>query len=248
MNKNKIIEMYPVANDTFSNVEFRDRVVGTSTPSKDRINPALLQDVQTAASKAGIQISITTAVSGHKKASRHGTGNAVDIAMINNQGWSNERVAKQKGIYDDIERFVSELEKLGYKKNVGERGNPKVVLTFGFKNHHHHVHVSNTTNSSSVPSTEVEPTTTDISKVDLENLTKNMDNVGSDFKRGLLKKLLGKIGWGGLVDLIPDDSSISNKEDKINFIKNKIGDVNESEQKVLGALIEDINRIKNLIK
>jgi hypothetical protein len=84
--------------------------------------------------------------------------------------------------------------------------------------------------------------------VDLENLTKNMDNVGSDFKRGLLKKLLGKIGWGGLVDLIPDDSSISNKEDKINFIKNKIGDVNESEQKVLGALIEDINRIKNLIK
>ena len=195
MDKNKIIEMYPVANDTFSNVEFRDRVVGSSTPSKDRINPALLQDVQTAASKAGIQVSITTAVSGHKKGSRHEIGNAIDVAMINNQGWSNERVARQKGIYDDIERFVSELEKLGYKKNVGESGNPKVVLTFGFKNHHHHVHVSNTTESSNEPSPEVRPTTTDISKEDLENLTKNMGNIGSDFKRNLLKKMLGSSGF-----------------------------------------------------
>jgi len=223
MYKNKIIEMYPVANDTFSNVEFRDRVVGASTPSKDRINPALLQDVQTAASKAGIQVSITTAVSGHKTGSRHETGNAIDIAMVNNQGWSNERNAKKKGIYDDIQRLVSELEKLGYKKNVGESGNPKVVLTFGFKNHHHHVHVSNTTDSSNEPSPEVKPTTNDISKEDLENLTKNMGNIGSDFKRDLLKKMLGGSGFASsLVDMIPENYTKDTHlfDSEINRIKN----------------------------
>jgi hypothetical protein len=223
MKKNKLEEMYPVVKDTFTNVEFRDRVVGDSTPSKDKINPTLLQDIQTAASKAGVVVSITTAVSGHKKGTRHETGNAIDVAMINNQGWSNERVARQKGIYDDIERFVSELEKLGYKKNVGESGNPKVVLTFGVKNHHHHVHVSNTTNSSSVPSPEVKPATNDISKEDLENLTKNMGNVGSDFKRDLLKKMLGGSGFASsLVDMIPENYTKDTHlfDSEINRIKN----------------------------
>jgi hypothetical protein len=235
MNKkqqNKINEMYPVANDTFSNVEFRDNLVGNSTPSKDRINPALLQDVQTAASKAGIQISITTAVSGHKKGTRHETGNAVDVAMINNQGWSNERVAKKKGIYDDIERFVSELEKLGYKKNVGESGNPKVVLTFGFKNHHHHVHVSNTNSSKSQP--EVKPTetqtTAQIPNVsDSDDLKKLLDTlkgsgeIGNDFKRDVMKRLLSKTGLGNILDLIPKQTNEGkDTEHQSKLIENEI--------------------------
>jgi len=152
INESDINEAYPLASDTFSNVDFKDRIVGTSTPSKDRINPTLLKDIQTAASKAGVQVSITTAVSGHKKGTRHQSGQAVDIAMINGKGWSGEKSAKKNGILDAIYKFVSALESLGYKKNVGESGNPKVVLTFGFKNHHHHVHVSNTSSSSTLSS------------------------------------------------------------------------------------------------
>lgn len=233
--KNIIKEMYPTATDTFSNVEFRDNVVGNSTPSKDRINPALLKDVQTAASNAGIQVSITTAVSGHKKGSRHETGNAIDVAMINGKGWSGEKSAQRNGILDDINRFVSELEKLGYKKNVGETGNPKVVLTFGFKNHHHHVHVSNETSDSSQP--EVTPTETQSTSQkpevkDKEDLQKVLDslkssgNLGSSFKKDVLKKLLGGSGIASsIVDLIPE-----NENKDVNFIT------------------EEINRIKNIIK
>jgi hypothetical protein len=235
MNKkqqNKINEMYPVANDTFSNVEFRDNLVGNSTPSKDRINPTLLQDVQTAALKAGIKVSITTAISGHEKGTRHEPGNAVDIAMVNNQLWKNKRVAIKKGIYDDIERFVSELEKLGYKKNVGESGNPKVVLTFGFKNHHHHVHVSNTNSSKSQP--EVKPTetqtTAQIPNVsDSDDLKKLLDTlkgsgeIGNDFKRDVMKRLLSKTGLGNILDLIPKQTNEGkDTEHQSKLIENEI--------------------------
>jgi len=230
--RNIIKEMYPIATDTFSNVEFRDNVVGNSTPSKDRINPALLKDVQTAASNAGIQVSITTAVSGHKKGSRHETGNAIDVAMINGKGWSGEKSAQRNGILDDINRFVSELEKLGYKKNVGESGNSKVVLTFGYKNHHHHVHVSNTGDSQP----EIKPTetqtvsqTSDISNSDdLQKLLDKLDsgNLGSEFKRDMLKKLLGGSGIASsIVDLIPDEKTVTKE-----------------------SVEQDISRIKKLLK
>ncbi len=125
----------------YTNTDFKPFVVGRSNPLADKINPSLLKDVDTAAKKANVKVSITTAVSGHDKGSRHEKGLAVDIAMINGQGYGSEKSAKQKGIYDDIMRFVSELEKLGYTKN-SESGNDKAVLTFGFPNHHHHVHVS----------------------------------------------------------------------------------------------------------
>jgi hypothetical protein len=130
--------------DTYSNVDFKDKVVGSSTPSSDNINLSLLSDIQTAAKNANVQVSVTTAVTGHRKGTRHETGNAVDIAMINGKGWSDENSAKSKGIYDSITRFVNELKKLGYLVNVKESGNPKVVLWFGYKNHNNHVHISNT--------------------------------------------------------------------------------------------------------
>lgn len=228
--KSIIKEMYPTATDTFSNVEFRDNVVGNSTPSKDRINPALLKDVQTAASNAGIQVSITTAVSGHKKGSRHETGNAIDVAMINGKGWSGEKSAQRNGILDYINRFVSELEKLGYKKNVGESGNPKVVLTFGVKNHHHHVHVSNTNSSNSQP--EVTPTTAQIPNVsDSDDTQKLLDtlkssgDLGNEFKKNLLKKIFGDSGLGkAVVDMIPENNSMDKSlvENEINRIKTLI--------------------------
>lgn len=139
MNKN-INETF--VSSGFPNVKFGDNVVGSSTPSKDIINQDLLKDVSDAAKKAGIEVTITTAVTGHKKGSRHESGNAVDVSMINGVGFSGgESDAKKKGIYDDILKFVDTLVSMGYKKNV-ESGNEKAVLTFGFPGHDNHVHIS----------------------------------------------------------------------------------------------------------
>ena len=129
------------ASDVYANVDFKDRVVGSSTPSKDNINVALLKDVQTAAERANVKVDITTAISGHRTGkTRHTTGNAVDIAIINGKAVSNSNRT-------DAEKLVRELEKMGYVKNR-ESGNPKAVLTFGFPGHDNHVHISNTTGTS----------------------------------------------------------------------------------------------------
>jgi hypothetical protein len=125
----------------YSNIDFRDGVVGNSKPSKDKINPSLLADVDIAAGIAGVKASITTAVSGHDTGTRHEAGLAVDVAMFDNVGYSSIESAKKNGIYDKIERFVRALESMGYKIN-SESGNDKAVLWFGFKGHDHHVHIS----------------------------------------------------------------------------------------------------------
>lgn len=125
----------------YTNTDFKPFVVGDSNPLADKINPSLLKDIDIAAKKANIDISVTTAVSGHRKGSRHETGHAVDIAMVNGKGFQSEKDAQKKGIYDGMMRFVRELENMGYIKN-SESGNDKAVLTFGFPGHHHHVHVS----------------------------------------------------------------------------------------------------------
>lgn len=147
MKKNKVTE----ATDNYSNVDFKDRVVGSSTPSKDNINVSLLQDVQTAAKNANVKVDVTTAITGHKPGTRHESGNAVDIAMINGKAVS----LNNRG---DADKLVNELIKLGYVKNVSETGNDKVVLTFGMKDHDNHVHVSkkSDTPSSSDPKTGTE--------------------------------------------------------------------------------------------
>lgn len=136
------------ASDVYSNVDFKDRVVGQSTPSKDNINLSLLQDVQTAAKNANLKVDITTAVSGHKPGTRHETGDAIDIAVINGK-------SVRPSNREDADKLVRELVKLGYVKNVPESGNDKVVLTFGMKDHDNHVHVSKkSTTPSSSTSTE----------------------------------------------------------------------------------------------
>jgi hypothetical protein len=129
------------AEDVYDNVDFKDNVVGNSTPSKDTINLALLQDVQTAAKNAGLKVDITTAVSGHRPSQRHDSGNAVDIARINGKAVSRSNRA-------DADKLVDELVSMGYTKNL-ESGNDKAVLTFGFEGHDNHVHVSNKGTSSS---------------------------------------------------------------------------------------------------
>jgi hypothetical protein len=143
MKKNKVTE----ATDIYSNVDFKDGVVGNSAPSKDDINVSLLQDIQTAAKNANLKVDITTAVSGHKPGTRHETGDAIDIAIINGKS---VRLSNR----EDADKLVKELVKLGYAKNVPESGNDKVVLTFGMRDHDNHVHVSKkSTTPSSSPST-----------------------------------------------------------------------------------------------
>ena len=162
----KLMNIFEVS-DVYSNIEFVDNVVGNSRPSQDNINTALLDDVQTAAKNAGVTVDVTTAVSGHNSLpSRHPSGNAIDIAIINNKSVSiNNR--------DDADKFVNELIKLGYIKNV-EKGNPKAVLTFGFSGHDNHVHVSNTSGSSTSPDTS-EPDSEEINNV-LNAINNNVDS------------------------------------------------------------------------
>jgi len=133
--------------DTYDNIGFKDGVVGSSTPSKDNINPDLLSDIQIAAKNAGVNVDITTAVSGHGEKtksgniSRHPSGNAVDISIIDGR-------AVSKYIRGTVDKFVEELVKLGYVKN-SESNNPKSVLTFGVPGHDNHIHISNIIRSSS---------------------------------------------------------------------------------------------------
>lgn len=155
------------ASDVYSNVDFKDKVVGRSTPSKDNINLSLLQDIQTAAKNSNLKVDITTAVSGHDIGTRHETGNAVDIAIINGKPVS-------KTNRDDADKLVNELIKLGYVKNV-ESGNDKSVLTFGFKGHDNHVHVSK--KSSSTTDTTDTTNTTDTSSSEGSYLSSWAGNV-----------------------------------------------------------------------
>jgi hypothetical protein len=111
------------------------------------INPNLIDDLKKAADAAGVTIKIGTAKTGHSintasgNRSRHADGLAVDIIEINGLNWNSKSHAEQIGAYAPAEAFAAELEKLGYTKN-NEYGHDKAMLTFGFKNHDNHIHVS----------------------------------------------------------------------------------------------------------
>ena len=138
-------------------------------------------------------------------------------------------------------RFVSELERMGYKKNTGESGNSKVVLTFGFKNHHHHIHVSNTTNQSwdgteysnvSSPESQtnnlsqsvISPSTTTNTGLNdfqtLMNYINNRDNMTNAEKNKALLPLLGSIpGLEGFYDILKNKNSENNPNSSSNDLK-----------------------------
>lgn len=126
------------AEDVYDNVEFKNSNLGN--PLSDSINTTLLQDVQKAAKTAGVNVTITTAISGHRPSPRHDSGNAVDISIINGKSVSPSNRA-------DADKLVNALVSMGYTKNV-ESSNDKAVLTFGFEGHDDHVHVSNKGNTS----------------------------------------------------------------------------------------------------
>ena len=122
--------------------------------SSDKINLSLLSDINAAANAAGVTVTIGTANTGHKETtssgnpSRHKTGEAVDISMVNGMGWKSKSDAESKKILGGIESFVNNLRNAGYTVN-NESGNSKAVLYFGFPEHDNHIHISNKVGSSS---------------------------------------------------------------------------------------------------
>jgi hypothetical protein len=164
---------------SYSNITFTDKA------KTDKVNRALLDDVNLAAKRAGVSVRIGTITTGHPsmtsgKSSRHPDGIAVDVDMI-------DGLAVSEKIKDTVEKFNYELEKLGYKRNV-ERGTDKAFLTFGFKNHDNHVHISNTTDveaeegqKTSTTSTTSTETDTDTPRFNLEKIVQTV----KDFKSGI---------------------------------------------------------------
>ena len=136
----------PVDPKLYSNIRFE------GTTSSDKISTSLLSDINTAARSAGIVVSITTAVSGHSELTKNGTrsrhpdGLGVDIAIIENvSNNSNSTQFKELG-----DKLSNSLQNMGYTTN-GETDytkTPKVVL-WQVADHYDHVHVSNTTDSTS---------------------------------------------------------------------------------------------------
>ena len=209
-------------------------VSGGSKPSIDlsKVNKELLKDIDAAAQKSGAEISITTAKTGHRPGTRHEKYEAVDIAVVNNKGFPDEKMAIKNGIHDDIKRFVDALITLGYKKNV-ESGNDKSVLTFGFPGHHHHIHVSRKFGAGqSVPSDTEQMDTGHITQQDIDSLEKVADQTNMDFD-----ELLRRASEGETVNVQ-------------NWVKQNFGflDENKKIKKRTLKTQENINRIKNLLK
>ena len=145
---------------TDSSVEGWDRTVNNSlvdgrTGDIAYMNNQLMLDISTAMSNLGtLRCMVSYARNGHTLTTstyttRHASFNAVDLSAwgIDGggvRGYSDLEDAKAKGLYEPIMKFVANMEELGYAHNVGERGNPKAILSFAYPNHHHHIHVSNT--------------------------------------------------------------------------------------------------------
>jgi hypothetical protein len=216
------------------NLTYIDNLIGSSKPSIDlpKVNKDLIKDINTAAEKSGVEVSITTAKTGHGPGGRHGKYEAVDIAVINNKGFPDEKTAINNGIHDDIKRFVDELVKMGYKKNV-ESMNDKSVLTFGFPGHSNHIHVSRKFGAGqSVPSDTEQMDTGHITQQDIDSLEKVADQTNMDFD-----ELLRRASEGETV----------NVQD---WVKQNFGFLDENKKIKKRSLKtqENINRIKNLLK
>lgn len=230
--------------DVYDNVDFLDYKVGDSTPSKDNINVELLKDVQTAAKRAGVKVNITTAVSGHDKGTRHETGNAVDITSVNGVD------VKNPSIKDSVLKFVDELVRIGYLKNVPENSSrPKVVLTYGFKGHDNHVHVSNKTNSGS-QSTNSQSSDTDNSSTETTTNTDTTDSfakrIGRDLLRGIgitEEKIYSSFGKGYDVRygeiIIPKENNEKIKSPVSGIIKSYKYNGNCNNQLVIKFVMDD---------
>lgn len=141
----------PLNKTNYPNVKY-----DSDSTQYDEVNKALLDDLQSAASKAGVVVTITTAKSGHSaktvtgNQSRHGFQTAVDIAIIN--GVSSNATGPSNGnvqFRDLGNKLKDALVSMGYSLNI-ESGKDKAVLwqTNTGGNHFNHLHISNQTGAS----------------------------------------------------------------------------------------------------
>jgi len=146
------IELVQLNDTSYPNVKFDKD--GTQY---DEVNKALLDDLQKAASAAGVVATITTAKTGHGfftksgNKSRHMTQTAVDISILDGVG-SNGASNSSNGNPSFREKgnlLKDALTQLGYTWNT-ESGNDKAVLwqTNTGGNHFNHLHVSNNSGAS----------------------------------------------------------------------------------------------------
>lgn len=129
---------------------------GTHT---DSVNQALLDDINAAAKKAGLVVTITTAKTGHstytkgnKNISRHMNGTGVDVAILDGLGSGGATNSTNgNATFRNLGfKLKDALVSMGYTWNK-EVGEPKAVLwhTNIGGNHYNHLHISNNTDKSS---------------------------------------------------------------------------------------------------
>ena len=160
--------------------------------------------------------------------------------MVNGKGFGSMSDAKKNGIYDDINKFVDELVKMGYKKNT-ESGNDKAVLTFGFPNHDNHVHVSRVSDSGTSTSDNSTPTNNDDNKNDKETIDKSLDTNVTPTKKN---DNFFKSSLYGDSSADEEDSSNYGLIDKfIDMVTHK-ENINITDN----PLLEEIKRIQQLLK
>jgi len=145
----------------------------SDSTSSDKINKALLDDIEAAAKAVGLKPVITTASSGHPdegtSKSRHSKQTAVDIAIIDgiNSGGAKDAKSGNPSFREKGNKLKDALVKIGYVWNV-ESGNPKSVLwqTNTGGNHFNHLHISNeneeASTTSQTTSGTIEPDDSDI--------------------------------------------------------------------------------------
>lgn len=141
------IEMVTLKDTSYDSVDYD--FDGTQN---DSVNKGLLDDLNRAAKMANVEVTITTAKSGHSELtkkgtlSRHSTQTAVDIGKIN--GIGSGRATNSKNGNPKFRELGNKLKdalvSLGYVWNT-ERGNQKAVLwqTDIGGNHYNHLHISN---------------------------------------------------------------------------------------------------------
>jgi hypothetical protein len=132
---------YPTVDSSlYPNIKFGSGRLGS--PGSEKINDSLLSLINSAAGSAGVVVTVTTGIGGHDyntqsgNVSRHSTGNAVDISIINNLAAKTNNPEAKKA----ADKFVDQLVLAGFSRNV-ESGNPKAVL-WNTDGHYNHIHVS----------------------------------------------------------------------------------------------------------
>ena len=161
--------------------------------STDKINKALLDDIEVAAKMAGVKPVITTASSGHNSSnSRHSDRTAVDIAIIDgiNSGGAKDEKSGSSNFRNKGNKLKDALVSMGYKLN-SESGNPKAILwqTNLGGNHYNHLHVSNTNPTPSTTTTSNTPQTTTTSTEENPAMSKIFGSKGTENISGAIDAL-----------------------------------------------------------